>query len=197
MVGKDKIYFRLVNVGALLSRSKVYKFAKRFDTFVIQGKDELPVHKQYPVMTQKPKLVTPDVFNILNAELSSLATSFATFLSAGFALVENPDSLFVESYKLPPVLHVQDSSVPNSVLVRKWVQDFIQKVQDMRRMQSQYRSKTSSELVYRALLRANVKPPEGPVDHLREFLLTLREFSLLKVFLHLRNLLKDLLRDHL
>ncbi|GFW70155.1 uncharacterized protein TNCV_4467141 [Trichonephila clavipes] len=32
MVGKDgKLYFRLLDVGALLGRSKVYKFAKRFD----------------------------------------------------------------------------------------------------------------------------------------------------------------------
>ncbi|GFY62456.1 hypothetical protein TNIN_135021 [Trichonephila inaurata madagascariensis] len=38
-------------------------------------------------MTQRSKLVTPDVvFNLLNAELSSLATSFATSLNVGFAL---------------------------------------------------------------------------------------------------------------
>ncbi|GFW36325.1 uncharacterized protein TNCV_3712461 [Trichonephila clavipes] len=43
--------FRLVDVGALLGRSKVYKFAKRFDNIVIQGKDVLPDHKQYPIMT--------------------------------------------------------------------------------------------------------------------------------------------------
>ncbi|GFU36767.1 uncharacterized protein TNCV_365341 [Trichonephila clavipes] len=128
MVGKDgKIYFRLVDVGTLLGQSNVYKFTKRFDTLVIQGKDVLPVHKSYPVMTQKSKLVTPDVvFNILNAELSSLATSFATSLNAGVALVEG--NLMVESYKLSPVLHVQDSPVPRSVLVRKWGQDFIEKV---------------------------------------------------------------------
>ncbi|GFV02290.1 hypothetical protein TNCV_528611 [Trichonephila clavipes] len=54
----------------------------------------------------KVKLVTPDVvFNILNAELSSLATSFATSLNAGVALVEG--NLMVESYKLSPVLHIQ------------------------------------------------------------------------------------------
>ncbi|GFT34690.1 uncharacterized protein TNCV_1536251 [Trichonephila clavipes] len=90
MVGKDgKIYFRLVDVGALLGRSNVYKFTKRFDTFVIQGKDVLQVYKPYPVMTQKSKLVTPDVmFNILNAKRTSLATSFATNLNAGVALVE-------------------------------------------------------------------------------------------------------------
>ncbi|GFY64495.1 uncharacterized protein TNIN_47681 [Trichonephila inaurata madagascariensis] len=129
MVGKDgKLCFRLVDVGALLGRSKVYEFAKRFDNLVIQGNDVLPAHKRYPVMTQKSKLVTPDVvFNILNAELTSLATSFATSLNAGFTLVENPGNLFVEGYKTSPVLHVQDSPIPNSVLVRKWVQDFIQK----------------------------------------------------------------------
>ncbi|GFY29062.1 uncharacterized protein TNCV_4721901 [Trichonephila clavipes] len=154
MVGKDgKLYFRLVDVGALLGRSKVYKFAKRFDPLVIQGKDVLPVHKPYPIMTQKSKLVTPDVvFNILNAELSSLATSFAISLNAGSALVENPSNLFVESFKTSPVLHVQDSPIPNSILVRLWVQTFIQKVQDMRRMQNG--SKPSIQMVYEASLRA-------------------------------------------
>ncbi|GFX80644.1 uncharacterized protein TNCV_499111 [Trichonephila clavipes] len=85
MVGKDgKIYFRHVDVRTLLGRSNAYKFIKRFDTFVIQGKDVLPDHNPYPVMTQKSKLVTPDVvFHILNAELSSLATSFAPSLNAG------------------------------------------------------------------------------------------------------------------
>ncbi|GFV98944.1 uncharacterized protein TNCV_3390071 [Trichonephila clavipes] len=128
MVGKDgKIYFRLADAGTLLGQSNVYKFTKRFDTLVIQGKDVLPVHKFYPVMTQKSKLVTPDVvFNILNAELSSLATSFATSLNAGMALMEG--NLMVGSYELSPVLHVQDSPVPRSVLVRKWVQVFIEKV---------------------------------------------------------------------
>ncbi|GFX62307.1 uncharacterized protein TNCV_1382311 [Trichonephila clavipes] len=94
------------------SRSfQVYKFAKRFDNLAIQGKDVLPAHKAYPIMTQKLKLVTPAVvFNILNAELSSLATSFAISLNAGSA-VENPN-LFVESFKTAPILHVQDSSRP-------------------------------------------------------------------------------------
>ncbi|GFT38775.1 uncharacterized protein TNCV_1499471 [Trichonephila clavipes] len=83
-------------------------------------------------MMQKSKLVTPDgVFNILNAELSSLAMSFATSLNAGVALVEG--NLLVVIYKLSPALHVQDSPVTLSVLVRKWVQDFIENVQDMRR----------------------------------------------------------------
>ncbi|GFS33802.1 uncharacterized protein TNIN_104421 [Trichonephila inaurata madagascariensis] len=152
MVGKDgKLYFRLVDVGALLGRSKVYEFAKRFDNLVIQGKDVLPAHKRYPLMTQRSKLVTPDVvFNILNAELSSLATSFATSLNVGFALVVNPGNLFMESYKTSPVLHVQDSPMPNSVLVRKWIQDFIQKVQDIRRIQHG----SSLRMVYEAFLRA-------------------------------------------
>ncbi|GFV27165.1 uncharacterized protein TNCV_927571 [Trichonephila clavipes] len=150
MVGKDgKLYFRLVDVGALLGRSKVYEFAKRFDSLVIQGKDVLPAHKQYPIMTQKSKLVTPDiVFNILNAELSSLATSFAISLNAGSALGENPSNLFVESYKTSPV--------PNSILVRLWVQTFIQRVQDMRRMQNG--SKLSIQMVYEACLRAEARP---------------------------------------
>ncbi|GFW54258.1 uncharacterized protein TNCV_1560361 [Trichonephila clavipes] len=143
-----------MDVGALLGHSKVYKFAKRFDSLVIQGKDVLPAHKSYPILTQKSKLVTPDVvFNILNAELSSLASSFAISLNAGSALVENPSNLFVESFKTSPVLHVQDSPVPNSILVRLWIQTFIQKVQDMRRMQK--RSKPSIQMVYEAYLRAD------------------------------------------
>ncbi|GFU91757.1 uncharacterized protein TNCV_3994591 [Trichonephila clavipes] len=94
--GNSSRNVRLVDVGALLGRSKVYKFAKRFDNLVIQGKYALPAHKQYPIMTQKSKLVTPDVvFNISNAELSSLATSFAISLNAGSALVENPSNPFV------------------------------------------------------------------------------------------------------
>ncbi|GFX43171.1 uncharacterized protein TNCV_2712151 [Trichonephila clavipes] len=159
------IYFRLVDVGALLGRSKVYKFAKRFDNLAIQGKDVLPAHKSYPIMTQKSKLVTPAVvFNILNAELSSLATSFALSLNAGSALVENPSNLFVESFKTAPVLHVQDSPVPNAILVRLWVQTFIQKVQDMRRMQNG--SKPSIQMVYETCLRAQrpERMPTLPVE---------------------------------
>ncbi|GFX71837.1 uncharacterized protein TNCV_2010741 [Trichonephila clavipes] len=154
MVGKDgKLYFRLVDVGALPGRSKLYKFAKRFNSLVIQGKDVLPAHKQYPIMTQKSKLVTPDVvFNILNAELSSLVTSFAISLNAGSAMVEKPSNLFVESFKTSSVLHVQDSTVPNSILVRLWIQTFIQKVQEMRWMQNG--SKPSIQMVYEARLRA-------------------------------------------
>ncbi|GFU03511.1 uncharacterized protein TNCV_2257291 [Trichonephila clavipes] len=154
MVGKDgKLYFRLVDVGALLGHSKVYEFNKRFNHLVIQGNDVLTAHKPYPIMTQKSKLVAPDVvFNILNEELSSLATSFAISLNEGSALVENPSNLFVESYKISPVLHVQDSPVPNLILVRLWVQTFIQKVQDMLRMQNG--SKPSIQMVYEACLRA-------------------------------------------
>ncbi|GFS76016.1 uncharacterized protein TNCV_4666431 [Trichonephila clavipes] len=160
MIGKDgKLYFRLVDVGALLGRSKVYEFTKQFDSLIIQGKDVLPAHKQYPIMTQKSKLVTPAVvFNILNAELSSLATSFALSLNAGSALVENPSNMYVESYKTSPVLHVQDSPVPNAILVRLWIQTFIQKVQDMRRMQNG--SKPSIQMVYEACMRGLAQRPE-------------------------------------
>ncbi|GFS72633.1 uncharacterized protein TNCV_1420391 [Trichonephila clavipes] len=88
--------------------------------------------------------------------VSSLATSFATSLNAGFALVENPSNLFVESYKTSPVLHVQDSPVPNSILVRLLVQNIIQKVQDLRRMQNG--SKPLIQMVYEACLRAGARP---------------------------------------
>ncbi|GFU15930.1 uncharacterized protein TNCV_2368581 [Trichonephila clavipes] len=167
LVIDGKLYFRLVDVGALLGRSKVCEFAKRFDNLLIQGNVVLPAYKQYPVMKQKSKLVTPDVvFSILNAELSSLATRFATSLNAGFDLVENPGNLFVESYKTSTILHVQDSPVPNSVLVRKWVQDFIQNEQEMRRMQ--HGSKTSLEMVYETFLRVgeNFRPPKRHAERL-------------------------------
>ncbi|GFU77788.1 uncharacterized protein TNCV_1137961 [Trichonephila clavipes] len=97
----------------------VYKFTKRFDTLVIQGKDVLPGYKSYAVMTQKSKLVTTDVvFNILNAEMSSLATSVAT--NAGVALVEgNPDG-----GELQIVSRLARSRFSRSVLV----QNFIEKV---------------------------------------------------------------------
>ncbi|GFS68921.1 uncharacterized protein TNCV_4569671 [Trichonephila clavipes] len=158
IVGKDgKLYFRLVYVGALVGCSKVYKFAKRFDNLVVQGKDVLPPHKQYPIMTQKSKLMTPDVgFNILNAELSSRATSFAISLNVGSALVESPSNLFVDIYKTSPVLHVQDSPIPNSILVRLWVQTFIEKVQDMRQIQNGF--KPSIQMFYEACLRAEARP---------------------------------------
>ncbi|GFW41817.1 uncharacterized protein TNCV_4980651 [Trichonephila clavipes] len=92
--------------------------AKRFDHLALQGKDVLPDHKPYPIMTQNSKLVTPAVvFNILNAEQSSLATSFALSLNAGSALVENPSNLFVESFNTAPVLHVQDCPSPNAILM--------------------------------------------------------------------------------
>ncbi|GFW36324.1 hypothetical protein TNCV_3712451 [Trichonephila clavipes] len=42
--------------------------------------------------------------------------SFAISLNEESALVENPSNQFVESYKTSPVLHVQDSPVPNSIL---------------------------------------------------------------------------------
>ncbi|GFV06369.1 uncharacterized protein TNCV_1073501 [Trichonephila clavipes] len=111
-------------------------------------------------MTQKSKLVIPDVvFNMLNAELSTLFTSFTISLNAGSALVENPSNLFVESCKTCPVLHVQDSPVSNSILVRLWVQIFIQKVKDMRRMQNG--SKPSIQMVYEGCLRAEARPFSG------------------------------------
>ncbi|GFT36470.1 uncharacterized protein TNCV_2991001 [Trichonephila clavipes] len=194
MIGKDgKLYFRLVDVGALLGRSKVYEFAKQFDSLIIQGKDVLPAHKQYPIMTQKSKLVTPAVvFNILNAELSSLATSFALSLNAGSALVENPSNLYVESYKTSPVLHVQDSPVPNAILVRLWIQTFIQKVQDMRRMQNG--SKPTIQMVYEACMRGLAQRPERNLLHLlnlKEYLLHL--LNLKECLLHLLNLKEFLL----
>ncbi|GFV75634.1 uncharacterized protein TNCV_2240831 [Trichonephila clavipes] len=104
-------------------------------------------------MTQKSKLLTPDVvFNILNAELSSLAMSFAVSLNAGSALVENPSNLFAESYKTSPVLHVQDSSVPNSILVILRVQTFIQ------RCRACVGCKTDPNHPYRWFMRSKATP---------------------------------------
>ncbi|GFV08698.1 hypothetical protein TNCV_4055821 [Trichonephila clavipes] len=96
--------------------------------------------------------------------------SFAISLNAGSALGENRSNLFVESYKTSPVLHVQDSPIPNSILVRLWVQTFIQKLQDMRRMQNG--SKPSIQMVYEGCLRAKATPsvaerlslPERPTE---------------------------------
>ncbi|GFX74683.1 uncharacterized protein TNCV_3121131 [Trichonephila clavipes] len=126
-------------------------------------KSGFPQH--YGISSQN--LVTPDVvFNILNAKFSSLATSFATSLNAGVALMEDPGNLFVESYNLPPLLHVQDSPVSRSVLVRKCVQDFIEKVHDMRRMPS----KTS--LVARVPVESlpAERPSERPAEPLMNIL---------------------------
>ncbi|GFW53994.1 uncharacterized protein TNCV_61421 [Trichonephila clavipes] len=50
--GKDGSSTRLVDVGALLGRSKVYQFAKRFDHLAIQAKMCCRTHKPYPIMTQ-------------------------------------------------------------------------------------------------------------------------------------------------
>ncbi|GFW07413.1 hypothetical protein TNCV_865851 [Trichonephila clavipes] len=68
--------------------------------------------------------------------------------------------------QLSPVLHGQDSPVPRSVLVRKWIQDFIEKVQDMCRMQS----KTS--LVERAPVKSPPaeRPSERSAEPLMDFL---------------------------
>ncbi|GFX42240.1 hypothetical protein TNCV_4310751 [Trichonephila clavipes] len=55
--------------------------------------------------------------------------------------------MLVESYKLSPILHVQESPVPRSVLVRKCIQDFIEK-----------------------LMRRTVAPTECPVKPCMDFL---------------------------
>ncbi|GFY62455.1 hypothetical protein TNIN_135011 [Trichonephila inaurata madagascariensis] len=74
--------------------------------------------------------------------------------------------LFVESYKTSPVLHVQDSPIPKSVLVRKCIQDFIQKVKDIRRIQHG----SSLRMVYEAFLRAgaDIRPSAELAERLAQ-----------------------------
>ncbi|GFX70713.1 uncharacterized protein TNCV_1032411 [Trichonephila clavipes] len=69
------------------------------------------------------------------------------------ALLGRSKATCLWSYETSPVLHAQDSPVPNSILVRKWAaQDFIQKGQDMRRMQ--HGSTPLLRMVYEVCLRA-------------------------------------------
>ncbi|GFT24569.1 uncharacterized protein NPIL_239891 [Nephila pilipes] len=84
-VGRDgKIYFRLVNIAALLSKNGIYSFAKRFQSVVVQGKDVFPFHKDYPIINKKIHLVSPNVvYNIVAAENVSLGFSFAKAFNTG------------------------------------------------------------------------------------------------------------------
>ncbi|GFT15476.1 hypothetical protein TNCV_3264861 [Trichonephila clavipes] len=84
----------------------------RLEELLQSGKEYLPL-----------AMHMADENTILNTELSSLATNFATSLDAGSALAENPSNLFVESYETSPVLPVQDSPFPNLILVRLWVRN--------------------------------------------------------------------------
>ncbi|GFT80040.1 uncharacterized protein TNCV_1368191 [Trichonephila clavipes] len=115
MVGNDgKLYFLdWWMLEPLLGPSKVYKFAEKIRQHCHSRQRCVAGPKTVSNHDAKSKLVTPDVvFNIFNAELSSLAMSFAISLNVDSALVENPSNLFVESYKTSPVLHVQDSPRP-------------------------------------------------------------------------------------
>ncbi|GFY57845.1 uncharacterized protein TNIN_495601 [Trichonephila inaurata madagascariensis] len=83
-----KIYFRLVDVGAVLGRSQVYEFAKHFENLALQSKDVLPFKKDYPVITKKSKFIPLDmVFNMLKVETqTSLVTSFSTAFNTGYCM---------------------------------------------------------------------------------------------------------------
>ncbi|GFY58550.1 hypothetical protein TNIN_198141 [Trichonephila inaurata madagascariensis] len=132
IVGTDgKIYFRLVDVGALLGRSNVYKFTKHFDTF----------------WDSRQRCVAGP------QALSSHDAKSQCGLGSGGGSRQSVCRELLARSRL---------SVPRSVLVRKWVQDFIEKVQDMRRMQS----KTS--LVARVPVES--PPVERPADPLIDFL---------------------------
>ncbi|GFS35462.1 uncharacterized protein NPIL_688381 [Nephila pilipes] len=147
LVGRDgKIYFRLVDVAALLSKNGVYSFAKRFQSVTLQGTDVLPFHKDYPIVTKKTHLVPPNVvYNILAAENVPLSSSFAKALNMGYVFVPPVKQLLVESFKKSPVLNVcpEDASMPKGILVRKRVQAFVDKVQQQRCLEAQY-----SDMVY-------------------------------------------------
>ncbi|GFS92137.1 uncharacterized protein NPIL_171591 [Nephila pilipes] len=147
LVGRDgKIYFRLVDVAALLSKHGVYSFAKRFQSVTLQGTDVLPFHKDYPIVTKKTHLVPPNVvYNILAAENVPLSSSFAKALNMGYAFVPPVKQLLGESFKKSPVLNVcpEGASIPKGILVRKWVQAFVDKVQQQRCLEAQ-----CSDMVY-------------------------------------------------
>ncbi|GFT77699.1 uncharacterized protein NPIL_628301 [Nephila pilipes] len=135
LVGRDdKIYFRLVVVAALLSKNGVYSFEKHFQTVVVQGKDVLPLYKDYSIVIKKTHLVPPNVvYNIVAAENVSLGSSFPKALNTGYAFVPPVKKLLVESFKNSPVLNVlachEGSPVNIGFLVRKWIQEFVDKVQ--------------------------------------------------------------------
>ncbi|GFT07727.1 hypothetical protein NPIL_352571, partial [Nephila pilipes] len=69
----------------------------------------------------------------------------------GYAFVPPVKQLLVESFKKSPVLNVcpEGASIPKGILVRKWVQAFVDKVQQQRCLEAQY-----SDMVY--------VPPEEP-----------------------------------
>ncbi|GFU51072.1 uncharacterized protein NPIL_29241 [Nephila pilipes] len=123
LVGRNgKIYFRLVDVAALLNTNGVYSFAKCSQIVAVQGKDVLPFLKDYPIVTKKTQLVPLNVVNnIVAAKFVSLGSSFEKILSAGYAFVPSVKSLLVESFKRPSFLNVlvchEGAPVPNGVLV--------------------------------------------------------------------------------
>ncbi|GFT83596.1 uncharacterized protein NPIL_106691 [Nephila pilipes] len=162
LVGRDgKIYFRLVDVAALLSKNGVYSFAKRFQSVTVQGTDVLPFHKDYPIVTKKTHLVPPNVvYNILAAENVSLSSSFAKPLNMGYAFVPPVKQLLVESFKKSPVLIIfpEGASITKGTLVRKWIQAFMDKAQQQRCLEAQY-----SDMVY-------VPPEEATLERSPEII---------------------------
>ncbi|GFU22798.1 hypothetical protein NPIL_590571, partial [Nephila pilipes] len=95
---------------------------------------------------KKTHLVPPNVvYNILAAENVPLSSSFAKALNMGYAFVPPVKQLLVESFKKSPVLNVcpEGASIPKGILVRKWVQAFVDKVQQQRCLEVQY-----SDMVY-------------------------------------------------
>ncbi|GFU37050.1 uncharacterized protein NPIL_591431 [Nephila pilipes] len=93
---EGKIYFRLVDVAAFLSKNGVYSFAKRFQSVTEQRTDVLPFHKDCSIVTKKTNLVPPNVvYNIIAAEKVSLGSSFAKALNMGYAFVPPVKKLLV------------------------------------------------------------------------------------------------------
>ncbi|GFS66756.1 hypothetical protein NPIL_470691, partial [Nephila pilipes] len=99
-------------------------------------------------------------YNILAAENVPLGSSFAKALNMGYAFVPPVKQLLVESFKKSPVLNVcpEGASIPKGILVRKWIQEFVDKVQQQRCLEAQY-----SDMVY-------VPPEEATLERSPEII---------------------------
>ncbi|GFS29873.1 hypothetical protein NPIL_235141 [Nephila pilipes] len=109
----------------------------------VQGKDVLPFHKDYPIVTKKTHLVPANaVYNIIAVENVSLGSSFAKASNTGYAFVPPVNKLLVENFKKSPVLNVLacpvGAPVPKDVLVQNSIQEFVDKVQQQRCLEAQY-----------------------------------------------------------
>ncbi|GFT89152.1 hypothetical protein NPIL_273201 [Nephila pilipes] len=104
-----------------------------------------------------------------------VGSSFATALNIGYTFVPQVNDFFVESFKKYPILNVlgclEGSSVPNDILLKKWIQEFVDKVQHQRRLEARYSdmmyvspddksAERMPEIITLSLLERTDKPPE-------------------------------------